>query len=307
MGELLVAREDDFFHTILVREKLDEWGSRNSTLVQYPRRKQELEGFTYRTFTGEDTAILHIKNNTLLNLISGFDFSYWDIVLYTEQQWTPSDVLKGSLGERLTVLPIIYKYQDKQDFFIERIKVFKFEKGIRHILLRNLIREPGIYETVMSYLQNKEDIITLADLQYILGDVDLYNLEEFLVNTLYGIKKRKTVWMLDYFINTRGYSGHWIYNKLREFSIDVGYLYTMHRNGVFNRAMTYMDYQTRSKAVGATVKEGWYRFTTQEVILEQYKEEGQAVLNKRVTKILTTKVQTDNDLYGLVTGLVGIS
>lgn len=303
MGELIIAREEDFFHDILVKDKLKEWGSEGTTVVQYPLKHQDMSFYTYRTFTGEDTAILHVKNPRLLSNLKTFDFDYWNIVVYTEQHWTPDDSLQDLLGERLIQLPIIRQYTDKQDFFKDRLKGHKFEKGMQRILISNLTRDPSQYGTVKTYLDTKEGIIKLEDLQYILGDVDLYNFEEFLINTLYGESKRKTVWMLDYFLNTRGYSGHWIYGKIRDMALQVGYLYTMHRKGVFNRAMTFTDYKTRVEAMGVTVKEGWLRFKTQEVILDKYKTEGQKILNKRIVTVLTNKIQNDNDLYGLVVKL----
>lgn len=307
MGELIIAREEDFFHNILVNEKIREWGTSGQAIVDYPQTQQDMSVYTYRTFTGESTAILHIKNLRLLSLLHTFDFEYWSIIVYLEQQWTPDDRIKDKLGERLHVLPIIKTYQDKQEFFKERIRGHKYEKGMQTVLLRNLTRDPAQYETIKSYLQTKEGIITLEDLQYILGDVDLYNLEEFLITALYGGSKRKVIWMLDYFLTNRGYSGHWVYGKLRDMALLTSYLYTMHRNGVFNRPMTLGEYKQRAESVGATVKDDWLRFKTQELIIAKYQSEGQQILNNRVLTVLQTTVTTDNDLYLLIVKLRDIT
>lgn len=300
MGELIIAREEDFFHSILINEKIKEWGTGGQAVVQQPQTQQDMSVYTYRTFTGENTAILHIKNPRLLNQLHTFDFDYWNIIIYIEQQWTPDERIKGKLGERLTLLPFIHTYQEKQDFFKERIRGYKFEKGMQTVLLRNLTRDPSQYDTIISYLRTKEGVITLEDLQYILGDVDLYNLEEFLITAIYGDSKRKAVWMLDYFLHNRGYAGHWVYGKLRDTALLTSYLYTMHRNGIFNRPMTVGEYKQRAEAMGIPVKDDWLRFRTQEVIIAKYQTEGQQVLNKRVLTILQTRVTTDNDLYGLL-------
>lgn len=255
------------------------------------------ERLHYSALYGEDLALIHIKNREQLKILHQVNFDYWDIIAIV-----PYDFKQYPKVET-QILPPIEEYQEKYNFFKERFEDFNFEKGMKQLLIRLLIRKPEQYAGVMTYLKTKNPVyvLDLEDLQYVLGDTDVYDLEEFLCQAIFGLKPRRTPQMLNYFVHVRNYAPNWILNQLKEMTLTIAYFYELKRRGVVREPLSESQYQKRVKVLNWTPIENFPKWQTQRIILEQIKNNNRQDFGHRARKIFNLKQADENTLYALVT------
>lgn len=303
---IILALEDNIYHKIMVGEKLQQIEDESSEPIQsrvvYPQKVQDIDWIQYGTFTGDNLAVIHLQNSNLIPTIFKADLTTWTIVLYLQKYSDILPYMSPTIKPYLEQLPVIKTWEDKESFYKERLGGYKYEKGVRQILTQLLIRQPMDYESVLTYFKNmpSDTVISLQDIQYVIGDSDIYRLNDALVNLFYGKGKRKTSWMLDYFINVREYHPVWIYNKLKELVLTIGYVYDLHRRGVIKRPLTVQDYQKRAQAAGLTPKEEWLPYRLQQQILDNMVTTTRKEYQERSNIIFNYTVTGEEDLYGLM-------
>lgn len=303
---IILALEDNIYHKIMVGEKLQQIEDESSEPIQsrvvYPQKVQDIDWIQYGTFTGDNLAVIHLQNSNLIPTIFKADLTTWTIVLYLQKYSDILPYMSPTIKPYLEQLPVIKTWEDKGSFYKERLGGYKYEKGVRQILTQLLIRQPMDYESVLTYFKNmpSDTVISLQDIQYVIGDSDIYRLNDALVNLFYGKGKRKTSWMLDYFINVREYHPVWIYNKLKELVLTIGYVYDLHRRGVIKRPLTVQDYQKRAQAAGLTPKEEWLPYRLQQQILDNMVTTTRKEYQERSNIIFNYTVTGEEDLYGLM-------
>lgn len=303
---IILALEDNIYHKVMVGEKLQQIEDESSEPIQsrvvYPQKVQDIDWLQYGTFTGDNLAVIHLQNSNLIPTIFKADLTTWTIVLYLQKYSDILPYMSPTIKPYLEQLPVIKTWEDKESFYKERLGGYQYEKGVRQILTQLLIRQPMDYESVLTYFKNmpSDTVISLQDIQYVIGDSDIYRLNDALVNLFYGKGKRKTSWMLDYFINVREYHPVWIYNKLKELVLTIGYVYDLHRRGVIKRPLTVQDYQKRAQAAGLTPKEEWLPYRLQQQILDNMNTTTRKEYQERSNIIFNYTVTGEEDLYGLM-------
>lgn len=303
---IILALEDNIYHKVMVGEKLQQIEDESSEPIQsrvvYPQKVQDIDWLQYGTFTGDNLAVIHLQNSNLIPTIFKADLTTWTIVLYLQKYSDILPYMSPTIKPYLEQLPVIKTWEDKESFYKERLGGYQYEKGVQQILTQLLIRQPMDYESVLTYFKNMttDTIISLQDIQYVIGDSDIYRLNDALVNLFYGKGKRKTSWMLDYFINVREYHPVWIYNKLKELVLTIGYVYDLHRRGVIKRPLSVQDYQKRAQAAGLTPKEEWLPYRLQQQILDNMNTTTRKEYQERSNIIFNYTVTGEEDLYGLM-------
>lgn len=302
---IVIAREGDEYQAIQVKEQLAELSEIGTPRVVYPKSKDDLSFLQYRTFEDNRLVIIHASHAGHLSEVFKADFDFWDIILYVEKLGSVTPFLSKEIQERVIQLEVVKTYEERKQFFSTRLKGYLFERGIKNTLLRLLVRTPTEYESVKTYLSNwdKSVPISLEDVQYMVGDSDIYSLDECLLNIIYGKGKQKTVWMLDYFITKREYHPIWIYKQLVGMVLDIGYMYQLYKEGVVQYPISESDYLKRVQTTKIKPKDKWLSYRTQQTILDNIKKESVTKYAKRSRIIFNTKVSSADGLYELMVRL----
>lgn len=299
---LIVAIEGDVYQTIQVEETLTAKGmDTTNSRVLYPISVRELNFLQYRSFEPNRMVFIHTQQRQHIQAVFNGDLDYWHVVLYVEKFSDVTSYIPSGLD--ITQYKRVQSWQEKYDFFKQRLDGHRFDKGVKDLLVKLLIRKPTEYESVRSYLAIVEDEqITIDDIQYLFWDSDMYRLDDFLFNLTYGLSKRKTEWMLDYFIHVREYHPRWLYQKLVEFIEDVSYIYALKRRGVIKHALIYTDYQKRASAAGLTPKENFISYGMQLKLFEQMEVITKREFMERARQIMKTGATTEDELYAILVG-----
>lgn len=297
---LIIVREGDPYQTIQLKEVLGERVIKQPRVLHNPTEDQ-VRFLKYGSFEEDPFCIVHSNQPKVLRELLQFDGTMWDLVIYVERLSMIIPVIPKDPPYEVRQLDVVRGYDQKKEFFKKRLRDYPFAKGVRGPFIQLLIRNPQDYESAVAYFDTLSDRpITLEDIQYIMGDTDFYQLDEALINLIFGLKKRKTGMMWHYFIHTRQYHPYWLYQKLQEEIRLVGYFYTYKRLGVINHPISANEYRQRVQAAGLSPLEDWPKYQHQQRILDQVNTHPYKEFSKRAKFILDHPIESEEGLTALI-------
>lgn len=300
---IIVALEDNEYQAIQVQEKMDELNLvRSNARVLYPTSKQDVQFLQYGSFLEGNLVIIHTKNYDVIKEIFKGDLDYWDIILYVEKLSKVAPLLATLDTDNIHQMSMVRDWDDKINFFKTRLKNYKFERGVKDLVMRLLVRKPSEYASVYTYFNSLDEDhkINIDDVQYVIGDSDIYRLDDCLFNIIFGIGKRKTSWMIDYFVNVRGYHPVWMYQQVIKYAHQVVMLYTLKHKGVIKHPLNKSDYKKRMEVVQLTPDDNFLGYYQQKRVFEQMKEHSKESIMLRIRQLYRNRVQEEGDLYKLL-------
>lgn len=140
----------------------------------------------------------------------------------------------------IEVLPSINTWNEKFDYNYELIDSLNLDKlfedlSLKDTLTRLLIRSPKMWlevSTVLGIAKEKHIKITQEYLQTYFPEIDFHNFHEFVIRALKGHHKKDAILKANYFIDIKQYSVSWIFNKMKEIVVELGYVTLAYRKGI---------------------------------------------------------------------------
>lgn len=313
MGNIILGEDSNEFHRAIIRNTLTQLSLPVETI--YPKQLSDLKPLKYISFdTDYEVAWVHLEkyNKLFMKELFGVNLAYRHLIVTSDDP-----AVLGSLETAYKSKEKPYErlgsfktYNDRYEFFNDKLKGYAFEsRDVKRTTIKALVREPEKYDSVTTTLlawRSLEKAFGREDLEAIFEGTEFYNLDECLLNYLFGTKKRKNIETLDYFLNYKGYPATWLDTKIKEFAITTDYMYRSFHKGLLLTAMSNADFKLRAEAINFPIKD-LPKKSVQDAILLKVNVVPYSEFLKRVEVIFKKPHSDEESLTDLVVNLLGIS
>lgn len=186
----------------------------------------------------------------------------------------------------------------------------KFDKDLtRKTLIQTMMANTDEWKDIELSLLVAKESKTTVDMDYLdklFPNLEFYKLDDFIQMVIEGKKKKKTIYIADYFLRVKGYSPVWLMQKIRERALELGGVYEAYKKGVIYKTLdSSSKIVERSKTVGwgygeETIAEMkakdmvWSLYTIQKVPYKHYVKVMSILFDGK------EYVQTKEELYGYI-------
>lgn len=145
---------------------------------------------------------------------------------------------KYSNSSKVTRLPLAETYSDKKDLITSLLKTWNiaFDKPqTKDLLISLMITNPAMIDNArlsLSIYRESKAMVDMDFLDDVFEGVDHYNLDDWIVMVLRGIKPKKKMEILHYFLNRKGYPPAWLIEKIRESLLTMNKMYIAYAQGI---------------------------------------------------------------------------
>lgn len=312
MGDIILGEESNEFHRAVIKSMLVQLKLPLDNI--YPKQLSDLKTLKYISFdTDYEVAWVHIEkyNKLYIKELVGVNLKHRHLIVTSDDLGVLGtlETMYKEKEKKYNRLAKFKTYSERYDFFSAKLKGYVFENiGVRRTTLKALVREPEKIDSVLTTLiawKGLERAFSREDLEAIFIGTDFFNLDDSLLEYLFGTKKRKNIETLDYFINYKGYAPTWIATKLKEFTILVDYMYRANQKGLILTPVSNADFKERASAIKFPIKE-LPKKHIQEAILLKIGVYSYGNFLKRAKIIFEKNYNDEEELTDLVVNLIGL-
>ena len=158
--------------------------------------------------------------------------------------------------QKITKLPLAESYAEKKEIITSLIKTWKLafdSPATKDLLISLLIKNPEYLENAkvsLGIMRENKTMIDLDFLDEVFDGVEQYNLDDWLVNVVRGLKPKKKMEILHYFLNRKEYPPAWLISYIRENLLILNEMYIAYAQGIINHPIPDFQLEKRINHIG---------------------------------------------------------
>ena len=192
--------------------------------------------------------IVNKYNKEIESVLSSIDLNNRLVVILFSNKSMQAVFYKNYLMQsrnisQITRLPIADSYSEKKDIISSMIKTWKlaFDSATtRELLISMLIRNPDYLENAkvsLSIMRENKVMIDADFLDEIFDGIEQYNLDDWVLDVFRGLRPKKRMVILHYFLNRKEYPPAWIIQHIRDSLLTLNQMYIAYAQGIINHSI----------------------------------------------------------------------